>query len=311
MRLVFKLPHPDEFDYFVTWRGGGRLWLPARAPELALLKPHLAFEVQEALRLGDTCLERLAAVSPRYWRELCTLSHFVEYGEPPEPKEGPVAMWYTDLDLAVVAARHLAARGLRVLLEVPELSSLHAALLAGCDVTVCTAVSSRGLEAADAVARQPRAAARAALRSIGLLGGAWDERTLPELQRASDFEVAEFDAYAPSGAAEVLAALRPPEPRRMTVEMLAWAFGREGFREAAEVLGEVVSASLPLRSLPDLSVYWRVLERLLLYGYVAVERDVIRATEKGVFAALQAGVLAFRGGGVGGEGGEEGGEEAI
>jgi hypothetical protein len=299
MRLVFKLPDVRDYDYFVTWRGGARLWLPDKAPELALLKPELRFEVQETLRLGDTCLERLAAVSPRYWRELYSASLFAECGEPPEPKEGPVAMWYPDQDLAVVAARHLAARGFRVLLEVPELNPLHAALLAGCDVTVCTAVSSRGLEAADAVARQPRAAARAALRSINLLGGAWDERTLPDLTK-NNLEVAEFEEYSSN-----LPELRPPEPRRQVVEMLAWAFGREGFREAAEVLGEVASASLPLRSLPDLSEYWRVLERLLLYGYVAVERDVIRATEKGVFAALQAGVLAFRGGGRAGEREEE------
>jgi len=305
MRLVFRLPGLSGFDYFITWRGGSRLWLPDRAPELSILKPELRFEIQEALRLGDTCLERLAAVSPRYWRELYSASLFAECGEPPEPKEGPVAMWYPDQDLAVVAARHLAARGFRVLLEVPELNPLHAALLAGCDVTVCVAVSSRALEAADAVARQRRAAARAALRSINLLGGAWDERTLPDLTK-NDLEVAEFEEYS-----QGLPELRPPEPRRMTTEMLAWAFGKELFARAAEVLGEVASASLPLRSLPDLGVYWPVLRKLLLYGYVAVERDVIRATEKGVFAALQVGVLAFRGGGVGGEGGEEGGEEGA
>jgi hypothetical protein len=304
MRLVFRLPDLSGYDYFITWRGGSRLWLPDTAPELALLKPELRFEVQEALRLGDTCLERLAAVSPRYWRELYSASLFAECGEPPEPRDGSVAMWYPDQDLAVVAARHLTARGFRVLLEVPELTTAQAALLAGCDVTVCVAASSRGLEAADAVAREPRAAARAALRSINLLGGAWDERTQPTLDLST--ELAAFEEYS-----QGLPELRPPEPRKMTVEMLAWAFGKELFAQAAEVLGEVASASLPLRSLPDLGVYWRVLERLLLYGYVAVERDVLRATEKGVFAALQVGVLAFRGGGVGGEGGEEGGEEGA
>jgi methylmalonyl-CoA mutase cobalamin-binding subunit len=301
MRLVFKLPDYRDYDYFITWRGGGRLWLPHHTPELSILKPELRFEVEEALRLGDTRLERLAAVSPRYWRELYTLSHFVDYGEPPEP---PATMWYADQDLAAVAARHLSSRGFRVLLEVPALSEAQAALLAGHDVTVCVAVSSRGLEAADAVARQRRAAARAALRSINLLGGAWDERTLPELQRASDFEVAEFDAYA-SEVVELLAKLEPPEPRRQVVEMLAWAFGKELFAQAAEVLGEVASASLPLRSLPDLGVYWPVLRKLLLYGYVTAERDVLRATEKGVFAALEAGALAFRGGARAGEEGAE------
>jgi hypothetical protein len=302
VKVLFRLPDPREFEYFITWRGGSRLWLPDKAPELALLRPDLRFEVQEALALGDTCLERLTAVSPRYWRELYALSRFVDYGDPPEP---PAAMWYPDQDLAVIAARHLALEGRKVLLEVPELGSLHAALLAGCDVTVCVAASSRGLEAVDALARQPRASARAALRSIGLLGGAWDERTLPDL-RASDFEIAEFDAYAPGEAAELLAKLGPPEPRARRVEMLAWVFESDVLGEAAWVLGELASASVPLRSLPELGGYWPILRKLLLYGYVEAERDVVRATEKGIFAALEMGVVAFRRPAGGGGGGEEG-----
>jgi hypothetical protein len=305
VKVLFKLPDLSGFEYFITWRGGSRLWLPNRAPELALLKPHLAFEVQEALALGDTCLERLTAVSPRYWRELYALARFVDYGDPPEP---PAAMWYADQDLAVIAARHLALEGRKVLLEVPELSSLHAALLAGCDVTVCVAASSRGLEAADAVARQPRASARAALRSINLLGGAWDERTLPDL-RESDFEIAEFDAYASQETAKLLAKLEPPNPKTKRVELLAWAFERDMIGEAAEILGEAATASIPLRSLPDLGGYWPILRKLLLYGYVEAERDVIRATEKGLFAALEMGVVAFRRGAAGG--GEEGGGEEV
>lgn len=303
--MLFKLPDLSGFEYFITWRGGSRLWLPDRAPELALLKPELRFEVQEALALGDTCLERLTAVSPRYWRELYALSRFVDHGEPPEP---PAAMWYADLDLAVIAARRLALEGRRVLLEVPELGSLQAALLAGCDVAVCVAASSRGLEAADAVARQPRAAARSMLRSINLLGGAWDERTLPDLH-ASDFEIAEFNAYAPAEAAEALAKLGPPEPKRGQVELLAWVFESDVIGEAAEILGEAATASIPLRSLPDLGGYWPILKKLLLYGYVAAERDVLRATEKGLFAALEMGVVAFRRGTTGG--GEEGGGEEV
>jgi hypothetical protein len=307
VKVLFRLPGDlSGFDdYFITWRGGSRLWLPGKAPELALLKPHLAFEVQEALALGDTCLERLTAVSPRYWRELYALSRFVDYGDPPEP---PAAMWYPDQDLAVIAARHLALEGRRVLLEVPELGSLHAALLAGCDVTVCVAVSSRALEAADALTRQPRASARSMLRSINLLGGAWDERTLPELQRASELEVAEFEEYAE--AAEALAKLEPPEPKMRRVEMLAWVFEADMIGDAAWILGEIAAASIPLRSLPDLGGYWPVLRKLLLYGYAEAERDVLRATEKGIFAALEMGVAAFRrpAGGGGGEG-EEGGEE--
>ena len=302
MKVLFRLPRLDEFDYFITWRGGSRLWLPDKAPEIALLKPELRFEVQEALALGDTCLERLTAVSPRYWRELYALARFVDYGDPPEP---PAAMWYADLDLAVIAARHLAVSGRRVLLEAPQLGDLHAALLAGCDATVCVAVSSRGLEAADALTRQPRAAARAALRSINLLGGAWDERTLPDLHE-SDFEIAEFDAYAPSEA-ELLAKLGPPDPKTRRVEMLAWVFESDVLGEAAWILGEVASASIPLRSLPDLGGYWPVLRKLIAYGYVEAERDVLRATEKGLFTALEMGIVAFRRGTTGG--GEEGGGE--
>jgi len=65
VRVVFRLPPLDGFDYFITWRGGSRLWLPDRAPELAVLKPELRFEISEALALGDTCLERLAAPRTR------------------------------------------------------------------------------------------------------------------------------------------------------------------------------------------------------------------------------------------------------
>jgi hypothetical protein len=301
VKVLFRLPDLSGFDYFITWRGGSRLWLPDKAPELALLKPELRFEVQEALTSGGTCLERLAAVSPRYWRELYALSRFVEYGDPPEP---PAAMWYADLDLAAITARRLALAERRVLLEAPELNPLHSALLADCEVTVCVAVSSRGLEAIDAMARERRAAARAMLRSIGLLGGAWDDATLPQLERSGG-ELAAFEEYASPETLAKLAELRPPEPKERRVELLAWVF-KDDFSEAAWILGEVASASIPLRSLPDLGGYWRVLERLLLYGYVVVERDVLRATEKGLFAALEAGVVAFRrGGGVGGEGGEE------
>jgi hypothetical protein len=302
VKVLFKLPDPREFDYFITWRGGSRLWLPDKAPELALLKPELRFEVQEALALGDTCLERLTAVSPRYWRELYALSRFVDYDDPPA---APAAMWYPDQDLAVIAARRLALEGRKVLLEIPELSSLHAALLAGCDATVCVAVSSRGLEAADALTRQPRASARAMLRSINLLGGAWDERTAPQLAE-SDLNIAEFDAYA-EGAAEALAKLEPPEAKARRVELLAWVFESDVIGEASEILGEVASASIPLRSLPDLGEYWSVLRKLILYGYVEAERDVIRATEKGLFTALEMGIVAFRRGTTGG--GEEGGGE--
>jgi hypothetical protein len=280
VKAVFKLPEPGGFDYFITWRGGGRLWLPDRAPEIALLKPELRFEVQEALALGDTCLERLTAVSPRYWRELYALARFVDYDDPPEP---PAAMWYPDQDLAVIAARRLALVGRKVLLEIPELSSLHAALLAGCDATVCVAVSSRGLEATDAVARQPRASARSMLRSINLLGGAWDEKTAPQLAE-SDLNIAEFDAYA-EGAAEALAKLEPPEPRELDPQ-LDLAFGADAVAAFA-LLRDVATGPLPLRSVPELGQYAPLLRDLVAYGYAAVERDVVRLTEKGLYALLQ------------------------
>ena len=281
MKVLFKLPDPHEFEYFITWRGGGRLWLPDRAPELTLLKPELRFEVQEALTSGGTCLERLAAVSPRYWRELYALSCFVEYGDPPEP---PAAMWYADLDLAAMTARRLALSGRRVLLEAPELGNLHAALLAGCEVTVCVTVSSRGLEATDAMAREKRASARAALRSISLLGGAWDERTAPQLA-GSDLNIAEFDAYAPAEAAEALAKLEPPEPRELD-PLLDLAFGADA-DAAFALLRDVATGPLPLRSVPELGQYAPLLRDLIAYGYATVERDVVRITEKGLYALLQ------------------------
>jgi hypothetical protein len=221
-------------------------------------------------------------------------------------------MWYPDQDLAVIAARHLALEGRRVLLEVPELGSLHAALLAGCDVTVCVSTSSRGLEASDAMAREKRGAARGALRAINLLGGAWDSATVPDLQRESELEVAVFDAYAGQETAELLAKLEPPEPKKRRVEMLAWVFEGDVLGDAAWILGELASASVPLRSLPELGGYWPILRKFLLYGYVEAERDVLRATEKGLLAALEMGIVAFartRAGG--GGGGEEGGGEEV
>jgi hypothetical protein len=287
VKVLFRLPDLSGFDYFITWRGGSRLWLPDKAPELALLKPELRFEVQEALALGDTCLERLTAVSPRYWRELYALARFVYYDDPPEP---PAVMWYADQDLAVIAARRLALSGRRVLLEVPELSSLHAALLAGCEVTVCVAVSSRGLEAADALTRQPRASARSMLRSINLLGGAWDERTAPQLAE-NDLNIAEFDAYAEE-AAEALAKLEPPaapgslpEPRELD-PLLDLAFGADA-DAAFALLRDVATGPLPLRSVPELGQYAPLLRDLIAYGYATVERDVVRITEKGLYALLQ------------------------
>jgi hypothetical protein len=282
VKVLFKLPDPREFEYFITWRGGSRLWLPNKAPEIALLKPELRFEVQEALALGDTCLERLTAVSPRYWRELYALSCFVDYDDPPEP---PAVMWHPDQDLAVIAARRLAHSGRRVLLEVPELSSLQAALLAGCDVTVCVSISSRGLEASDAMTRERRGAARGALRAINLLGGAWDSATIPDLRHESEHEVAVFDAYAGQETAELLAKLEPPEPRELD-PLLDLAFGADA-DAAFALLRDVATGPLPLRSVPELGQYAPLLRDLIAYGYATVERDVVRITEKGLYALLQ------------------------
>jgi|GEM_PF-2467231 len=291
MRVVFKLPG-EEHDYFITWRGGSRLWMPARAPELALLKPELRFELAEALSHGDARLERLAAVSSRGWRELYALARFVEYGEPPEP---PATMWYLDPDLAVIAAAGLAARGRRVLLEIPELGVQQAALLAGRDVTVCVSVSSRALEVADQLARAPRGASRGALRAIGLLGGAWDDATLPQVARAheeeyawerrSEEEYAAFEEYAPREFSEKLDSLEPPRAREPD-PLLDLAFGADA-NAAFALLRDMAAGPLPLRSVPELGQYAPLLRDLILYGYATVERDAVRLTEKGLFALLQ------------------------
>lgn len=283
MKILFTLDKSqyEKYDYVLTWRGGSRLWLPDHAPELTLLKPDLAFEVAEALRLGDTCLERLAAVSPRRWQWLYATAAFVDYELP--KAEGATYMMYMDLDLAVISARRL-SNDFRVLLEAPQLSITQASLLTGTEVDVLIS-SQRGVEAADAVARQARAAARAALRALGLLGGAWDRSTLPSLNEESP-ELAVFKPYEAPGE------LEPPRPRKLK-ELLAWAFlprDRELMRDAAALLAEIAASPLPLKSIPDLSEYRDVLRSLLLYGFIAVERDVVRATEKGLFAALQMGV---------------------
>jgi hypothetical protein len=286
VRVVFRLPPLSGYDYFITWRGGDRLlWLPNTALELSLLKPELRFEVAVALSSGDTRLERLAAVSARNWRELYALARSVEYENPPQP---PAAMWYADLDLAAVAAERL-SKEYEVLLEVPQLGDLQAALLAGCSVTVCVAASSRALEAASRVERCSRGAARSLLRSIGLLGGAWDESTLPKLERSNaergTAQYAVFEEYIQSGEDDRLTKLQRPELRELD-PLLDLAFGADA-DAAFALLRDVATGPLPLRSVPELGQYAPLLRDLIAYGYATVERDVVRLTEKGLFSLLQ------------------------
>lgn len=288
VRVTFGKPK-GNFDYVITWRGGARLWMPEPSPEVALLKG-LSEEVALA---GSTVLDKLAAVSSRRWRELYALARFVDYESPPEP---PAAMWYVDVDLAVAAARSLSERA-GVLLELPQFSDLHAALLAGSGVTVCVS-GSASVAGADEVVWKPRAAARAALRSAGLLGGAWDTATLPKLE--SSFEeweparrgeaVASFERYEPPAALRSL-----PEPRELE-PLLDLAFGEDA-DAAFAVLRDVATGPLPLRSVPELGQYAPLLRDLLAYGYASVERDVVRLTEKGLYALLQ----KMGGGGAGGK----------
>jgi len=278
VKVTFGKPSGD-FDYVITWRGGSRLWMPEPAPELVLLKGL----GKEAAFAKSTVLEVLAAVSSKRWRELYALARFVDYEGPPDP---PVAMWYTDADLAVTAARGLSEEEAEVLLELPQLSDLHAALLAGSEVTVCVS-GSASVAGADEVVWKPRAAARAVLRSSGLLGGAWSTATLPKLESSwEEWEprrgeaVASFERYEPPAAPGSL-----PEPRDLD-PLLDLAFG--DYAELAfALLRDVATGPLPLRSVPELGQYAPLLRDLILYGYATVERDVVRLTEKGLYALLQ------------------------
>jgi len=277
VRVTFGKPS-GNFDYVITWRGGSRLWMPEPAPELVLLK-ELG---EEAALAGSTVLEALAAVSSKRWRELYALARFVDYEGPPEP---PAAMWYTDADLAVAAARGLSDKA-EVLLELPQLSDLHAALLAGSGVTVCVS-GPASVAGADEVVWKPRAAARSALRSTGLLGGAWNNATLPKLEGSrEEWEprrgeaVASFERYEPPAAPG-----SPPEPRDLD-PLLDLAFGEDA-EFAFALLRDVAAGPLPLRSVPELGQYAPLLRDLIAYGYATVERDVVRLTEKGLYALLQ------------------------
>lgn len=277
MRVTFGKPSGD-FDYVISWRGGSRLWMPEPAPELVLLKGL----GEEAALAGSTVLEALAAFSSRRWRELYALARFVDYKGPPEP---PAAMWYADVDLAVAAARGLSEEAM-VLLELPHLNDLHAALLAGSRVTVCVS-GPASVAGADEVVWKPRAAARAALRSAGLLGGAWDNATLPKLESSSEeWEPrrgeahASFERYEPPAAPGSL-----PEPRELD-PLLDLAFGADA-DAAFALLRDVATGPLPLRSVPELGQYAPLLRDSIAYGYATVERDVVRLTEKGLFSLLQ------------------------
>lgn len=276
MRILFNLPEKHEADVVITFRGGGRLPLPELAPELAILKPELASDIALAMRLGDTRLERLAAVSARYWRELYALAHYVDY-EP--PGSAPYTAFALDPDLAVISALHLSAQH-RILLELPELTAEQSALLAGSSVDVLCP-NTLALDAADAAYISMRPAAARALRDVGLLGGAWFRRVGPRAQttnpepRFDSPAWAVFDRYTPPPVSSL------PEPRQVPplVELALSS-------DAVDVLREIALSPIPLRSLGELG-FDEFIEALILYGFARVERDVIRATEKGLFVLAQ------------------------
>ncbi|MEM4853525.1 MAG: hypothetical protein QXQ60_08150, partial [Thermofilum sp.] len=266
MRVLFNLNN-YSYDVVITFRFGSLLPLPTSAPELAVLKPELAPDVFFALRRGDTRLERVAAYSARFWRELYALAHLVTYEE---PRCGYTA-FAPDLDLAVVSALHLSRR-FRVLLELPALTPAQAALLAGCDVDVL-APNGVPLDAADAVLVQPRASAARSLRDVGFLGGAWFRRVNPRAQS----DLLALESYTPPAApAAGPPSLREPENMLSFLDPVA-----------VDVLREVALSPLPLRSLSELGFDEQV-EELIVYGYIRVERDVLRVTEKALFALAQA-----------------------
>ncbi|MEM2275430.1 MAG: hypothetical protein QXD46_08695 [Thermofilum sp.] len=264
MRVLFNLNRGD-YDVIITFRGGKLLPLPASAPEIAVLKPEIAPDVLLALRRGDTRLERVAAYSARFWRELYALAHLVTYDQ----VSAPYTAFVPDPDLAVVSAIHLSRR-FRVLLELPSLTPVQAALLAGCEVDVL-APNDVPLDAADAVLVQPRASASRALREVGFLGGAWFRRVNP---RAGQGDWLVLESYTPPAAGPL--SLREPENLLSFLDPVV-----------VDVLREVALSPLPLRSLSELGFDEQV-EELLLYGYVRVERDVLRATDKALFALAQA-----------------------
>ncbi|MEM4853169.1 MAG: hypothetical protein QXQ60_06360 [Thermofilum sp.] len=268
MRVLFNLNRYDDYDVVITFRGGSLLPLPASAPELAVLKPELAPDVLLALRRGDTKLERIAAYSAQRWRELYAAAHYVTYEE---PRRGYTA-FAPDPDLAVVSALHLSRR-FRVLLELPSLTPVQAALLAGCEVDVL-APNGVPLDAANAVLVQPRASAARSLRDVGFLGGAWFRRVNP---RAGQGDWLVLESYTPPAAGSL--SLREPENLLSFLDPVV-----------VDVLREVALSPLPLRSLSELEFDEQV-EELIVYGYIRVERDVLRATDKALFALAQSGKL--------------------
>ncbi|MEM3943752.1 MAG: hypothetical protein QXJ59_06680 [Thermofilaceae archaeon] len=293
MRVLFNLNNYG-YDVIITFRGGSLLPLPASAPELAVLKPELASDVLLALERGDTKLERIAAYSAQRWRELYALAHLVTYDQ----VSAPYTAFAPDPDLAVVSALHLSRR-FRVLLELPALTPTQSALLAGSGVDVLLPNAS-SIDAADAVLVQPRASASRSLRDVGLLGGAWFRRVNPRAQ--SDWLVLDEYKAPPAGSLS----LRRPENLLSFLDAMV-----------VDVLREVALSPLPLRSLSELGFDEQV-EELIVYGYIRVERDVLRATEKALFALAQARKLTgpppftlrapVRGGEEGEEEGGEGGE---
>lgn len=108
-----------------------------------------------------------------------------------------------------------------------------------------------------------------------------------------DVELAEQVATRPGEFADRPDVGRPPrasglpEPRRLE-PLLALAFS-DALEDAASLLEEVASEPLPLRSVAELEELHEVMAALILYGYAKTERDVLRVTDKGLYALLQLG----------------------
>jgi len=245
MRVLFNLNRGD-YDVIITFRGGKLLPLPASAPEIAVLKPEIAPDVLLALRRGDTRLERVAAYSARFWRELYALAHLVTYDQ----VSAPYTAFVPDPDLAVVSAIHLSRR-FRVLLELPALTPMQSALLAGSGVDVLLPNAS-GIDAADAVLVQPRASAARSLRDVGFLGGAWFRRVSPRFHGSEPEPWLTLDRYAAPPAA---GAPTPRAPANL-LEFIDPV--------AVDVLREIALSPLPLRSLSELGFDEQV-EELIVY----------------------------------------------
>ena len=279
MRLLFSRPG-GEYDYVVTFRCGSLLYIdPSLCHELALLLHPYDADVRLAeLEFGECKLEEVAVVSPERYLYWWSLARHVTY----DRSSAQPVMRYPSVALGVLGVLSFSRAGSgesggrpRVLFEVPQLEDGVASMLAGLDVDVL--VAGQGSVYADEVVPARRPGFAKVVASLGLGGSYVGKNSMPEIG-----DTLRFEEYSPpcSGAGGA------PEPRRLPSPLAVLFMSKEEWDSARSILEDVFSSgAVPARSISAERALARVLQKLLLYGFLE-GRETVSLTRKGAWALL-------------------------